>query len=222
MLKLVRFCLVFSLFVVLNGCGFNSVIWFNFTEDTAYTPPEKVTDGKHLVYIRSVNDKRNITNKLPDPSSSDVDKSAQAIPRMHMDQRPNIIGRGMNNRPLALVKPMASIVKDVVSDAYVTNGYTVVESEQLNALIVDVDINKYWTWGSWGTHGKYKATATDALLIQEMILTVKPNNGKEFKAVVDETDLTPWATQNTFKELSDKALASLYMSLVQNIRDQKQ
>ena len=215
------YLIIASFVIIICGCGIGSIIQFNFTEDTAYTQPKKVNDNKHLIYIRSVNDKRNITNVLPDASKGKVDMSTEAIPRMHMDQRPYIIGRGMNNRPLALVKPMASIIKDVVSDAYTVSGYTVIDSEQPNTTIIDVDINKYWTWGDWGTHGKYKATFTEALLIQEIIINVKPNNAKEFTAVADEVNMIMYATQNSFKEISDKALGALYFSLVNKIREQK-
>ena len=139
---------------LLNGCATSRGL-VSLTTPTS----EKVaaTNGMEI-YIRSVVDKRifEVDPKSPDiPSLDPAEPQNEDIKRRAIARKRNTFGKGLGDILLNEGQTVESVISDSLRQAFIEEGYTVIgNSSNLakNSRIVDVEINKFWSWmnpGFW-------------------------------------------------------------------------
>ena len=210
---------LFLSFFVLFGCSINPIMQFDIDEHNAYTPQQIADNTKKGVYIRNIADIREFTNIAQDISKGKVDPSSQFIPRIHNDARQFVIGRAPNNNPLAAKKEVKDIIRNIVKDAFVANGFFVADRESANILIVDVDIIKYWTWANMHPYKNLSEVSWKEAFIQSINLQIKPVNHDSFNVAVEDFNRVAWISNASVNNLSNKTLGHLYAELTNKIMD---
>jgi uncharacterized lipoprotein YajG len=115
------------------------------------------SNGKEI-FINSVTDQRVFEVKPREPSTPSLDpdeKQGDDIQLRAIARKRNSYGMGLGDILLPEGKTVESLMSTVVRQAFVENGYNVLsKKEQItdNTYIVDVQINKLWSWmnpGFW-------------------------------------------------------------------------
>lgn len=114
-------------------------------------------NGKEI-YINSIVDKRKfeIRPKQADIPSLDPDElSNDAIKRRAVARKRNTYGKGLGDILLKEGQTVESVIRNSLKQAFIENGYHIVESEAQitgNTYVVDTQILKFWSWmnpGFW-------------------------------------------------------------------------
>lgn len=139
---------------LLNGCATSRGL-VSITTPTS----DKVASGNGMeIYIRSVVDKRIFEEapKSPDiPSLDPSEPQGEDIKRRAIARKRNTYGKGLGDILLNEEQTVMSVITDSLRQAFIEEGYTVIgNSANLgnNSRIVDVEINKFWSWmnpGFW-------------------------------------------------------------------------
>ena len=139
---------------LLNGCATSRGL-VSLTTPTS----DNVAPGNGMeIYIRSVVDKRVFEDapKSPDiPSLDPSEPQGEDIKRRAIARKRNTFGKGLGDILLNEGQTVMSVISDSLRQAFIEDGYTVVGSSAnlgKNSRIVDVEINKFWSWmnpGFW-------------------------------------------------------------------------
>ena len=156
--------------LLLNGCATNRGL-VSLTTPTS----DKVAPSKGMeIYIRSVVDKRIFEEapKSPDiPSLDPSEPQGEDIKRRAIARKRNTFGKGLGDILLNQGQTVMSVISDSLRQAFIEDGYTVVgNSANLgkNSRIVDVEINKFWSWMNPGFWAITLSTeiGTDVTIVQ--------------------------------------------------------
>ncbi len=110
------------------------------------------------IFIHSVIDKRifEVAPKSPEiPSLDPSEPQNEKIKLRAIARKRNTFGAGLGDILLAEGQTVESLIHDSLRQAFIENGYTVIQSNanmSKNARVVDVKINKFWSWmnpGFW-------------------------------------------------------------------------
>ena len=153
----VRILYVIIIFVgsfVLNGCATSR-------GQVSLTVPasDKVTAPNGMqIHVRSVSDKRifEAAPKSPEiPSLDPSEPDSADIRRRAVARKRNTFGKGLGDILLQEGQTVESVVADSLRQALTEEGYSVVGSNPnppKDLRIIDVEINKFWSWmnpGFW-------------------------------------------------------------------------
>lgn len=151
--------------VILSGCA-TSRSQVSVAAPTPVSKPSPMSGGAasgggsaagQRAYIRSVTDARVFSDKPSDPSEPSLGSGGAS--NNSADVKARAFGRKRGGFGMAfgdvLLEPgqsVAGLVRSNTESALQSLGYTVVAKPEPGALIVDVKINKFWTWftpGFW-------------------------------------------------------------------------
>ena len=120
---------------------------------------DKVATSKGIeVYIGTVADKRvfEVDPKSPEiPSLHPSEPQSDQIKARAVARKRNTFGKGLGDILLKEDQTVASVITDSLRQAFKEEGYTVVSDrpgQGKNVRVVDVEINKFWSWmnpGFW-------------------------------------------------------------------------
>lgn len=140
--------------VFLSGCATSRGVVELVTPITKETT---LSNGKK-VYINSVLDKRLFEYKPKQPNIPSLDPDEQqnnAIKLRAIARKRNTLGKGLGDILLKEGQTVESIIYDSLQQAFIENGYSIIENQQQvtsGTYIVDAKINKFWSWmnpGFW-------------------------------------------------------------------------
>lgn len=105
------------------------------------------------VYIRSIKDKRGFEQKPKSPSTPSVkgklaDKTPEQLAQMIGRQR-NGYGKAMGDVALPEGQTVMTKMREILTEGLSSRGYTLTNNPEA-AIVVDVDIEKFWAWFSPG------------------------------------------------------------------------
>lgn len=139
---------------LLNGCATSRGLVSLIIPTSDKVAPSNGSE----IYIRSVVDERIFEEapKSPDiPSLDPSEPQSEDIKRRAIARKRNTYGRGLGDILLNEGQTVMSVISDSLRQAFIEEGYTVIGNSAnagKNARIVDVEINKFWSWmnpGFW-------------------------------------------------------------------------
>jgi uncharacterized lipoprotein YajG len=110
------------------------------------------------IYIHSVVDKRIFEEAPKSPNIPSLDPSEpqnETIKLRAVARKRNTFGKGLGDILLEEGQTVESVIHDSLRQAFIESGYTIVENNahmSKESQIVDVEINKFWSWmnpGFW-------------------------------------------------------------------------
>jgi uncharacterized lipoprotein YajG len=145
---------LFASVFLLNGCATSR----GLVSLTTPTSDKAAPSNGMEIYIRSVVDKRvfEADPKSPDiPSLDPSEPQNEDIKRRAIARKRNTFGKGLGDILLNEGQTVVSVISDSLRQAFIEEGYTVIGNGSnlaKNSRIVDVEINKFWSWmnpGFW-------------------------------------------------------------------------
>ncbi|MEN8304237.1 MAG: hypothetical protein ABFQ64_09215 [Campylobacterota bacterium] len=166
-------------------------------------------DNGHTVYINSVIDKRMFELKpaLPSTPSLDPDELGnEEIRSRAIARKRNTYGKALGDIVLKDGQTIPSVIKDAVKLAFLEAGYNVIENKENTTnktFIVDVQIDKFW---SWMNPGFWAMTLSTEISTE---ISVKENSDKrEHTIYVKATDNYQTGVIGNWKEVMQSAIKS--------------
>lgn len=145
-----------AVMMLMSGCATKrGEVALQVPERAATTPLS--ADAK-TVYINSVTDKRVFEVKPANPSTPSLDPNedqSAATKIRAIGRKRGGFGQAFANFLLKEGQTVESVVSDAVKQAFSEAGYRVLESKEVvtsETYVVDVDIEKFWSWmtpGFW-------------------------------------------------------------------------
>jgi len=169
MLRLIRFCFIVFIIVVLAGCA-TSRGYLNIHVPSG----SLVNPNGQQVYIRVVTDNRQFEHS---PSSADIpslgfDSLMDATPEFKsraIARKRNGYGKAMGDILLNEGQSVQKTIYIATRNALNSLGYAVVDRQEEvdpGAIVMDISIDKFWAWfapGFWAVSLKSEITTTNTI-----------------------------------------------------------
>jgi len=188
-----------SLVFILSGCAIKrgEVTIKQEAKET------KVNNNSQLsVFIKEVKDNRRFNPRDPNtPSLSPDEINTKEVQARAIARKRNSYGKGLGDILLKEGQTVTSLMKENIEIAFLESGYQVIENEKditSYTKIVNVDINKFWTWM---TPGFWAIT-----LSTEISTNLKINTTKEDEINVFTKGYYQTGLESNFVEVIKNAL----------------
>lgn len=201
---------VFISVLFLNGCATSRSVIDVPMPVSVKTPK---SNGKEI-YINSVTDKRLFEINPSEPSIPSLDPSEEQgdnVKLRAIARKRNTYGKGLGDIILPEGKTVVLLIDTAIRQAFVENGYKVINSKELitnNTYVVDAQINKLW---SWMNPGFFALTLSTEIHTE---IAIK-NNGELDKKIiaVKASDTFQTGSESNWVEVMQSALKAYIAEL---------
>ena len=228
MKKFFLLILLVAMNFLMSGCGtpnnsflrnpFNlDSIKCNIDDSKLYVVNTQNINNTKKVFIKNIVDNRNFIIGTPDNKGGYPDQSIQRMPERFIGRKPNIIGRIDDNRPLEITnKTINDLLHTVLVDSFNTNGYTVVSDISQSNLVIDIDINRFWTYRDMKGHALNAIFGARLPFKQNIAFNINTNNNNLSIDITGQIDVA-WVGDITITNLTKETMKILYNKLCQEI-----
>jgi uncharacterized lipoprotein YajG len=189
--------------VLLSGCVTGRKQIKLYPPETAISIPTKTA----VVYINKITDHRVFQDETSSPSEPSSKQSADSLTKAIKD---TLVGRQRNGYGMAMGDVAVSnttvpgLTKDLLTKGFQSVGYTVTEDKGAATILVDCDIQQFWSWIDMG----FWQVAIESNIKVDLKLRAKTNTKViAFKVQGAGRDSTSFAiTHNMFVTSYNKTL----------------
>jgi len=140
----------------INSCALNRGI----IDLNVKTPETQINSTGKTVFIRAVKDNRVFEENPANPATPSLgfggsDKASEALEKRAIARKRNSFGKALGDIVLPEDKTVESVMRESIARSFTEMGYKVLNNESVtnkNTLIIDVSIDKFWSWmmpGAW-------------------------------------------------------------------------
>ena len=211
---------IFTIALVSGACFLNGCATSRGVVSLATPTSDKFATSKGIeIYIQSVVDKRifEAAPKSPNiPSLDPAEPQNNTIKLRAIARKRNTFGKGLGDILLNEGQTVESVIYDSLRQAFIEGGYAVIEKNanmSKSSHIVDVQINKFWSWMNPGFWAITLSTeiATD--------ITVKKANDRDNKTIyVKASDNFQTGVDGNWLSVMDSALRDYISEVKANFK----
>lgn len=212
-MRFIHIVFMFFIALFLAGCPASKG---KFTlQNPEFQNYQNINSAKGVVFIASVNDKREFEDtpknaSIPSVYNRKVESLSSQEKDRYIARKRNSYGRALENIVLDGDQTVTNLIKNSVARAFVNNGFYVLNDKKQitqNTILIKVDILKFWSFfrpGFWSvavnTHIK-----SDILTNNQNIIT-DVDHREKFQMVLDRDyqKVTNDALKIYEKQLTDK------------------